>query len=164
MFETISHWYIAVGGGSDTCGRSPPPVTTQPTGFSVPDIPGLDASDGLNRVAGNRRLYLDLLHRFVEGQAAAADAVDAALAAGDRLLAERLAHTAKGVSGNLGAHGLSEAAGQLESSIRHGDPSGQTREILARFAVLLGETVAGHQGRVTGTTGTAGGGTTGVRG
>ncbi len=35
----------------------------------LPDIPGVNVVDGLNRVAGNRRLYLNLLEQFCDKQA-----------------------------------------------------------------------------------------------
>src|SRR5208282_2458853 len=54
------------------------------------------------RVAGNRRLYRDLLGQFVAKQANAAAQISAALEGEDLKLAERIAHTVKGVAGNLG--------------------------------------------------------------
>ena len=69
----------------------------------LPSIPGLDAKDGLSRVAGNRKLYLKLLRQFVEQQGPAVEQITTALAQGDVALAERLAHTLKGVAGNIGA-------------------------------------------------------------
>jgi HPt (histidine-containing phosphotransfer) domain-containing protein len=88
---------------------------------SVPDLPsiaGLDSKDGLTRVAGNRRLYLKLLRQFVEQQGPAVGQITAALAQGDTPLAERLAHTLKGVAGNIGAKSVQSAAGALEKLIR----------------------------------------------
>jgi HPt (histidine-containing phosphotransfer) domain-containing protein len=84
----------------------------------LPLIQGLDTREGLARVAGNRKLYLKLLHQFVEQQRPAIGQITAALTAGDAKLAERIAHTLKGVAGNLGAKELHAAAGALEKRIR----------------------------------------------
>jgi two-component system sensor histidine kinase/response regulator len=85
---------------------------------SLPTIPGLDTKDGLTRVAGNQKLYLKLLRQFVEQQGPAIAQVTDALAKGDAALAERLAHTLKGVAGNIGAKAVQSAAGTLEKFIR----------------------------------------------
>ena len=84
---------------------------------SIPDIAGLDTKDGLTRLAGNRKLYLKLLRQFIEQQGPAVAQITAALAAGDAVLAERLAHTLKGVAGNIGAKSVQSAAGSLEKLI-----------------------------------------------
>ena len=83
----------------------------------VPSIEGLDTADGLMRVAGNRRLYLKLLRQFVEQQGQAPARIGEALTAGDATVAERLAHTVKGVAGNLGAGPVQAAAAALEQAI-----------------------------------------------
>jgi two-component system, sensor histidine kinase and response regulator len=81
-------------------------------------IAGLDVADGLNRVAGNMKLYRSLLGQFVEQQADTVAAVRASLAREDFISAERLMHTLKGVSGNLGAKALSSLAAELERLLR----------------------------------------------
>jgi two-component system sensor histidine kinase/response regulator len=85
-------------------------------GFS--EIAGLDVADGLNRVAGNRKLYRSLLGQFVEQQADTVSAVRASLAREDFVSPEHLMHTLKGVAGNLGAKALSGLAAELERSLR----------------------------------------------
>jgi CheY-like chemotaxis protein len=84
----------------------------------LPLIEGLDTKDGLARVAGNRKLYLKLLRQFAEQEGPALEQISAGLAKGDAALAERLAHTLKGVAGNIGAKGVQAAAGVLEKLIR----------------------------------------------
>ena len=84
------------------------------------DIPDLDAGAGLRRVLGKETVYLSILRKFVAGQKDAAEAVRSALAAGDPATAERLAHTAKGVAGNIGATKVAALAGDLETALRQG--------------------------------------------
>jgi two-component system sensor histidine kinase/response regulator len=84
----------------------------------LPEVPGLNVAEGLVRVAGNRKLYRKLLHQFSCTEADAAQRIAAALAGNDRALAERLAHTVKGVAGNIGATAVQNAAAHLEKAIK----------------------------------------------
>ncbi len=69
----------------------------------LPVVPGLDIAGGLSRVLGNVARYDSLLLRFVEGHRAFAVDVQAALDTDDWDTAGRLAHTLRGVAGNVGA-------------------------------------------------------------
>jgi CheY-like chemotaxis protein len=100
--------------------ESKPTEARAPALDELPTITGLDAEDGLARVAGNRKLYRKLLRLFLEQQGPALAQITAALAQGDRELAERVAHTLKGVAGNIGAKAVQTAAGALEKVIREG--------------------------------------------
>ncbi|MGB6222491.1 response regulator [Haloferula sp.] len=115
LFETVGRFY-----------QLPASATVEETTASAPssedeDFPvinGLDREDGLARVAGNRKLYQKLLRQFVEQQGPAVTEIRDALAASNTELAERLAHTLKGVAGNIGAMTVQRAAGALEKLIR----------------------------------------------
>ena len=87
----------------------------------LPEIPGINQADGLKRVVGNKRLYRDLLALFAAKQDDAAARISAALESGDLKLAERIAHTVKGVAGNLGIGQVFTAAEKLEGAIRGAD-------------------------------------------
>ncbi len=82
------------------------------------EVAGLDVADGLNRVAGNMKLYRSLLEQFADQQADTVSAVRASLAHEDIASAERLMHTLKGVSGSLGAKPLNGLVAELERSLR----------------------------------------------
>ncbi len=106
-------------------------------------IPGLDTKDGLTRVAGNRKLYLKLLHQFVEQQGPSVGEITAALAAGDVALAERLAHTLKGVAGNIGAKSVHGVAAVLEKVIRSQAASAEVDSAKQQVAAALDSLMAG---------------------
>ena len=107
-------------------------------GAALPAIAGLDSAAGLKRVAGNTALYLRLLRQFVERQSAAADETAAALERGDRASAERIAHTVKGVAGNLGFGELQAAAGALEKAVRESAPTAAPLQAMrARLAAAV---------------------------
>jgi PAS domain S-box-containing protein len=83
----------------------------------LPEIAGVNQADGLKRVVGNKRLYRDLLVQFAAKQDNAAVRISTALEDGDLKLAERIAHTVKGVAGNLGIGQVFAAAEKLERAI-----------------------------------------------
>jgi two-component system sensor histidine kinase/response regulator len=87
------------------------------------ELPGISISSGLGRVGGNKRLYAKLLCQFKDGQEKAEEQINAALQSGDVETAARLAHTVKGVSGNLGGESLYRAAAELEKAIKEGKES-----------------------------------------
>ena len=117
LYQTLLRWFRR-GSGTDAPTRLERSPVAHPA--ALPPIPGIDTAAGLKRVAGNMALYRNLLARFGEGQADAPAAIRAALLAGDRALAERLSHTLKGVSGNIGAAAVQAAAAELERAIRDG--------------------------------------------
>jgi PAS domain S-box-containing protein len=88
------------------------------TDLVLPKINGVDMAGGLNRVAGNKRLYRDLLVQFAAKQADAGSRILASIENGDCKLAEQIAHTVKGVAGNLGLGSVFAAAEKLERAIR----------------------------------------------
>jgi len=102
---------------------------------ALPEIAGINLADGLNRVAGNRRLYRDLLGQFAAKQGDAANQISTALESGDSKLAERVAHTVKGVAGNLGITEVQSVAQKLEKALRGGE--GTVSTALVEFASVM---------------------------
>ena len=90
---------------------------------ALPEMEGVDVAAGLRRVAGNKRLYLDLLARFAAQQANAGAQIAAAIESGDRKSAESIAHMVEGVAGNIGLGQVFTAAEKLERAIHQMDPA-----------------------------------------
>jgi signal transduction histidine kinase/CheY-like chemotaxis protein len=105
----------------------------------LPEISGLDQEGALKRVGGNKRLLRDLLAQFSAKEAGAAEEVSQALKSGDRKLAERVAHTVKGVAANIGIGRVSSAAAELEKAIRAED--GAVSSSLEEFRIVLGRQI-----------------------
>jgi signal transduction histidine kinase/CheY-like chemotaxis protein len=84
---------------------------------ALPEIAGVDIEGALRRVAGNRRLYRDLLQQFAARESSAPARIAAALQAGDRKLAGRIAHTVGGVAANIGIPALHATADRLERAL-----------------------------------------------
>jgi two-component system sensor histidine kinase/response regulator len=106
-------------------------------------VSGLDTVDGLSRVAGNKKLYVKLLRQFVEQQGPSVTQITEALAKGDVALAERLAHTLKGVAGNIGAKVVQGPAGALEKVIRDRADATAVESAKQAVAAVLDPLIAG---------------------
>jgi signal transduction histidine kinase/CheY-like chemotaxis protein len=103
--------------------------------LDLPEINGVDIKDGLKRVGGNRRLYRDLLMKFAAKHSDAGLQISDALHIGDCSTAERIAHTVKGVAGNIGIKPVQFAAEKLEKAIRESDSAAST--MLQDFTSVL---------------------------
>jgi two-component system, sensor histidine kinase and response regulator len=104
-------------------------------------IAGFDVQAALVRTMGNREFYLQLLTRFRDDQHDAAERIAKALEGEQPMLAERLAHTLKGVAALVGADRMSELAGELESAIQTGANgpalSGMLGRVVADMQLLM---------------------------
>jgi len=142
LFDTLLRWtapVVATRTPSAESSAAQSPAPAAPEIPEIPEIPGIDLAGALSRVAGNKKLYLSLLRKFVAGQENAAAQIQAAIDQEDLALAERLAHTTKGVAGNIGITELQAAAGELESALRHKAAPERVRETLAIMGQALNE-------------------------
>ena len=138
LFEAVSRFYKPAEGAPALDRPSGPrPVET------LPSIAGLDTTDGLSRVRGNTRLYVKILRQFADEQGPALGEVAEAIKKGDPALAERLAHTLKGVAGNIGAVGVQSAAAALERVIRDRPNADEVERARERAALVLEPLVTG---------------------
>jgi len=117
-------------------------------------IDGLDIANGLRRVLGKKSLYLSMLRKFIAGQKSATAGILEMLEGNDRDTAERLAHTLKGASGNIGATGLQQLAEELETAIRERQPRNDVdghldklKQQLDYFITQLEQKLPEEQGR-----------------
>lgn len=91
----------------------------------LPDtLPGVDLSAGLQRLAGNRELYSQILKKFVKKYRDIPVQVLQAINEKKFGHAADLAHTLKGVAGNIGAQQVFEAFQQLETVLKENEPEG----------------------------------------
>ena len=108
----------------------------------LPEISGLDIKDGLERVLGNRKLYLKLLHRFREEHANDVSKINQTLVDGDYDEAAALVHAIKGVSSNIGAKQL-----QIKTEVLERTLNDQAVKLvpgaLQAFSSALGELLEG---------------------
>ena len=118
--------------------RAPARTADAATGETdpLPDLDGIDVGGGLRRVGGNRVLYTKLLRRFSDTYRDTATDIRDGMAKGDLTTVRQLAHTVKGVAGNIGADPLQAAAGLLEEAAAAGRTEGAD-DLVDRFAEQL---------------------------
>lgn len=135
LFETIGR---CLRPSATLLERTAPPAPAD----DLPAIAGLDAADGLRRVAGNRKLYLKLLRQFVDQQADAPAQLAEQLKAVDLSTAERTAHTVKGVAANLSISEVQASAGALEKAIREQADPARLETLRQQFSEVLFDLLA----------------------
>jgi two-component system sensor histidine kinase/response regulator len=158
LWKTLMKWIVpdtiqaqpAITASKETL----PPVEQE---VMIPsNITGLDTSEGLRRVLGKKSLYLSMLKKFVSGQKDFAEQINQTLTNGDFKQAERIAHTLRGVAGNIGATVIQEAASALESAIKYERPRPEIDNLLVNVSQplekLIGELELQLQPAVTNTT------------
>ena len=120
LLRALNRWVMP-----DGADEKPPPPVDQPGPtediVALPELRGIDVADGLRRVGGNMALYRKLLLKVRASQRDTVSELRAAFDSGDHETAERLAHTVKGVAGNVGAAKLQAAALELETAVKGGD-------------------------------------------
>ena len=118
LWGTLLHWIKP-----RAAELAPAPVFIEPSPglpevLAMSGIAGLDTASGVRNSLGREALYLALIGKFVAGQRDLPVHMTSALAEGDWVSAERLAHTLKGVAAQIGAYELSEVAAQFEKALR----------------------------------------------
>jgi CheY-like chemotaxis protein len=123
LFGVLSRFIKARSDRSSPTPPAPTPTRSAPTSeMPLPDsLPGIALKKGLGRVNHKVPLFRKILKKFYEEYAHAPAEINTALEDGDAELARRLAHTVKGVAGNIGAEDLQAIAADLEDAIRDED-------------------------------------------
>ena len=84
-------------------------------------IPGVDVADGLERLQGNKRVYIKLLKSFIQHHQHARQDIDQAMEAEDYNKVAAIAHTIKGAAANLSITAVAASASQLQEKARSGN-------------------------------------------
>ena len=149
LWHALLKWVVLPVGSSGTGGHGVVPATLPPAAHTAPAelasmpapeplaaIAGLDTALGLRQVLGKETLYRALLVRFAQGQADALERVSQALESAPDV-AERIAHTLRGLAGSIGATALQQRAGLLEAAVRDGRSKSEVDALLAATDGLL---------------------------
>lgn len=91
-------------------------------------LPSINVKEGLERIAGNDLLYLDILNKFAVNHSDAPQKIRQAIDNHDIETANRILHTMKGVSGNIGAKKIKDLTEQLEGMVRAKEAIVQTSQ------------------------------------
>ncbi len=98
----------------------------------LPDFQSINIKDGLELMQGNINSYRDLLIKFYQSNKQLQTEFEQLLADNNYKKISLLAHSLKGVAGNLGINQLSDATGELEKMCRDNKPKSQIEQQLAR--------------------------------
>jgi two-component system sensor histidine kinase/response regulator len=123
----------------------------------MPVIEGVDTRTGLARTGGKPERYENLLRRFAERHANTSAEIRAALDVDDIVLAQRLAHTLKGVAATMGADAVSAAAQRIEERLKSGEDVGQgisdlaacLAPVIAAIRSVMPQPLLAANGRIT---------------
>jgi len=108
---------------------------------SFPELPGIDAGEGLRRMMNKTHLYERVLQDFHQRFSGETEHIRKALADGDREAAQRRAHSTKGLAGSIGAARLQASALALEKAIASG--TGEVDALLADYDAALRQVIDG---------------------
>jgi signal transduction histidine kinase/DNA-binding response OmpR family regulator len=120
LFAALSTW-VSSGQRALPAGMATGPATTHAPAPQNPlpdDLPGIDMKVALKGSGGNATLLRQILMSFLRDHANDAQALRNALNAHDLELAQRIAHTLKGLAGAIGAHELRSASIAMDAAIR----------------------------------------------
>jgi two-component system sensor histidine kinase/response regulator len=105
-------------------------------------ISGIDSAPALRRMMGNTDLYISSLRKFSVLQENMAEVTRLALNAEDWAVAQRYAHTLKGVAGSIGATDLAAEAATLEHALAERQPQSDLDPLINELDVNLKALVA----------------------
>ncbi len=141
LFRALLRWIAPKGSRSvhpsetpARLGISDPVATVE--GLSK-SIAGLDQEAGMRRVLGRPQRYNTMLRGFVDAQADCVADIREAVARGDVQTAVRLAHTLKGLAGNIAAPQLVQEAIAVEQALRTSPELGGLTPLLAQLEGTL---------------------------
>ncbi|MCA1794753.1 MAG: response regulator [Desulfobacteraceae bacterium] len=115
LFDTLVKWIPAVK-------NKPPMVKAEKDmdkkGSLPSDLAGVDIEAGIARTNGNPDLYITLLKHFVKDHSNDNQVIAQAVVHNDFVLAQRMAHTLKGVAGGIGAQALYDSSQKVETALK----------------------------------------------
>ncbi len=115
LFAVLGKWVeVSEDPRADT---GPPPSPEKPAAAGHSSLEGFDVEDALDRLRGNKLLYKKLLGDLAGNHSRDCEHIEEAVKAGDLATARSIAHTLKGIAGNLSAREVHPAAAAMESAL-----------------------------------------------
>ncbi|MCP3875632.1 MAG: response regulator [Desulfobacteraceae bacterium] len=142
LFSTLLKWIDPKEIVRDTLEKNPKLQNDiKALGLLPESLPGFDIQNGLQRACNDESLYLRLLKLFKQDYTDCISKLNTALMDDDIDGARSLAHQVKGVSANLGAIPLFNAAEKLEASL-NSDADNSYKDLVILFEVELNKAMA----------------------
>ncbi|WP_326539826.1 response regulator [Pseudorhodoferax sp.] len=136
LWAALGQWARPASGQPVPAAAATPPAPAVALAPAL-EIAGLDTAAALQRTNQDRQLYCKLLQMYLRGQGRAVAELRLAMDARNWVLAERLAHTSKGLSGSIGACAVEQAADRLERALRERQAPEQLQPLVADWATQL---------------------------
>ncbi len=134
LYEALARW-LPPGSGAPVVVVAPPaPSSTATELDALRRNPGVDVERGLLFLGGKADKYLKLLKHFVQTHNDDMTALTARIAAGDRVTAQRIAHSLKGAAGTLGLIALAEVSTRLDTCLKQEQALTEHRDALRRMS------------------------------
>ncbi len=150
LAQTLLRWIPKDFVSFSTSSKAPPETTGFDTDAFPESLPGIDLETALLRTGGNTTLFRQLMQEFQQEFENAARQMDQYIQGGDVEAGEGLAHTIKGVSGNIGAQELYEVSSQFEQAFRQGSAD-NFEGLSLRFRAAVSEVIE-SSGKLVGQT------------
>ncbi|MCK5336409.1 MAG: response regulator, partial [Gammaproteobacteria bacterium] len=140
ILEVISNWIAPV---RNSITKVPGKYNICKEGIDdIPDLPGINIEDGINRMRGNCKAFKRVLLSFLDKQADSAEDIEKHIQKYEWDEATQIAHTIKGSSGNIGAEQLHKDAAAVERACQ--DKNINTcKSLITVFASSLEEVIGG---------------------
>jgi two-component system sensor histidine kinase/response regulator len=155
LLTTLRQWIAPAKRISINTNSASPKNETATTGTSdapgisaFNDLAGLDIGTGMRLARGREKLYLSLLRKFTSNQRDFATYMDAALLASDWETAIRLAHTLKGVAGQVGAKNIRAMAELMEHALKQRESPEVLQSVKLQIAEMMDELIAKIEARL----------------
>lgn len=142
LFDALARWHDKPESNTNASSSTRQGFKLLHNAGSAPNrIPpkAIDSVAALRRVGGNLGLYHKLLSRFANKASSTIEEIKLAMEQQQKQEAERMAHTVRGVAGNLGAMPLADAACDLELAINA--DAGNAADYLQVFECRMAEFV-----------------------
>ena len=148
LFAMLVKWLppCASGGDAGAAEATAPETPLKPVGpedtlrTRLAAIPDLDLAAGLSFFRGKLPSYLRLLRLFVDSHRNDIQRLTELISQDELLAAGKVAHTLKGVVGNVGATNIHALVGELEAALKHGDRAAAQAVLVSlaeRFGALI---------------------------
>ncbi len=124
LFQTITKWVAKTGNIQQPVTPTPPilPATPLPaaaTETTLPaEVPGINIAEGLERIAGKTRLYMQIIAKMKTNYQNAVTELETLINEEKIEDAHRYAHSLKGVAGSIGANDLMATAAAIELELK----------------------------------------------
>ena len=153
LYAVLTKW-IKPGERSAPESKEPPPSEEDRDELPM-ELPGINMSEGLKNVGGEKGFFKKLLFEFYNDYRTAAQEITEALSNGQTEYVQRRTHTIKGVAGTIGAEDLMKNASALEDTfISHSKEdrrslivgfTGSLDEVLESIGAMLPPTDEYHE-------------------